>query len=651
MTILLFSSKLALAQSQEEQIAGLKAKIESKETPYQDLDSLYCMLAKLYRRVNPDEHYKNAHRSIELAQETRDIKREGIALTELGKFYNYKGLYDSSTYFYALASEKFGEIGREDNVYGIKFTIAKNHRVQGNLIEAESNMLEVISYARSQQDTLFEFQANAALAQVYAIKEDFEKALTYFRRNQRLFYDREMQSITYQNLGTIFGDMKQIDSCVYYTQKAIELKEGVVPESSLYKSYNNLGAILLLDKNPKEALYWFHKCRSVLHNLEDDKMLHEVTMNLGRTHMILNNLAQAEEYLNESFSLSSKHQDFELQRNAAKSLRNLYTELGRYRKALEFSNIYSKFQDSINNEEKNFLSEEMHAKFEVERFKFEKNVADLEVVSSMQKVKLSRTISFVSIISLFLFSLIGYLIFLRFRSKKQNELLQVKLEESLKNINLEKQMHKAELKAIQSQMNPHFIFNALNSIQEYILLKKPDQAVEYLGEFSDLTRMYLKFSSEGSLSISDEVKSLTKYLKLEKLRLGEDFAFNIEGDFDLNSNRIKIPNMLIQPYVENAIKHGLRSKEGRKKIDILFEKNDDEKVLKCIVIDNGIGREKSASINTKKHASFSTSANAERVSILASIENKDSNIHVEDLYKDGMPAGTKVTIKTPYRIE
>ncbi|MCH7525475.1 MAG: histidine kinase [Bacteroidetes bacterium] len=215
---------------------------------------------------------------------------------------------------------------------------------------------------------------------------------------------------------------------------------------------------------------------------------------------------------------------------------------------------------------------------------------------------------------------------------------------------LEKQYKNSELKALKAQMNPHFIFNALNSIQEYILLNQKNLASDYLGKFADLIRNYLHYSDTGLISIAEEVKNLNLYLELEKLRFEDDLSYTITLDNTINSDTSYIPTMIVQPYIENALKHGLLHKKTDRNLKITIAKVSDE-LVKCIVEDNGVGRKKSKEINKKnssKHKSFALKATSERLELLNFGKDKKIGVVIEYvLNSNDEVEGTKVILTIP----
>ncbi|MFC4635212.1 histidine kinase [Dokdonia ponticola] len=210
-----------------------------------------------------------------------------------------------------------------------------------------------------------------------------------------------------------------------------------------------------------------------------------------------------------------------------------------------------------------------------------------------------------------------------------------------------------KLENLRSQMNPHFIFNALNSIQEYIVLNQKDLASDYLGKFADLVRKYLNHSSKGSITLREEIDCLQMYLELEKLRFEDTLMFSITVDNALDAYEIKIPTMLVQPYVENAIKHGLLHKKYERQLTIIFKPSKAKNTIQCQIIDNGVGRQKAAEIKNNRnpaHTSFATKATNNRLQLINLNRDYKVGVYIKDLKDiDDNALGTEVTIEIPYK--
>lgn len=212
----------------------------------------------------------------------------------------------------------------------------------------------------------------------------------------------------------------------------------------------------------------------------------------------------------------------------------------------------------------------------------------------------------------------------------------------------EKKMIELELKALRSQMNPHFIFNTLNSIQYYIAKEDFKNTNKYISKFSQLIRTVLHLSEKNIITIQEEVEMLALYFSIEKMRFDNQFDYEINVSTKIDSEYDEIPSMLIQPYIENAIWHGLMNKEEKGKITLTIKIESD--FLYCIIKDNGIGRKKAEEIKAKRninHKSIGMTITKERLDIINN--NEELNVVVKDLYDlNGKSQGTEVTIKIPY---
>lgn len=249
----------------------------------------------------------------------------------------------------------------------------------------------------------------------------------------------------------------------------------------------------------------------------------------------------------------------------------------------------------------------------------------------------------------FLVALAGALIsvglFLYRRRERRYREKYALLEEKVK---LEKELSHSVLTAIRSQMNPHFFYNALNSIQAFLYTDNRRKASTYLSKFSRLTRMILEMSGSEHIRLQEEIEALTLYLELEKMRFDDNLLFSIHCDAEVDQEWIQIPPMLIQPYVENAVKHGLLHLSGEKCLDISFSL--DGKMLRVCIDDNGIGRKASGEMRAQQpyHQAYATGANLKRLELMHQGLNTRNPVQFTDKYhSDGRPAGTRVTLSIP----
>ncbi|MFO0359621.1 MAG: sensor histidine kinase, partial [Flavobacteriales bacterium] len=230
----------------------------------------------------------------------------------------------------------------------------------------------------------------------------------------------------------------------------------------------------------------------------------------------------------------------------------------------------------------------------------------------------------------------------------QTRLLKTQNKLQLEKLSLEKDLQSAMLQSIKSQMNPHFFYNALNTIQSFIFTDDKRNAGIFLSKFSQLTRVILEMSERESVSVSEEIQALNLYLEIESARFNYTLNYKLEVAPEVDTEMSRLPSMIIQPYVENSIKHGLLHKKENKNLAILFKREHENLVIE--IEDDGIGRARSRELNrikNKGHQSFATEANSRRLELL---NRKHGNVGVEFVDKQneaGEGSGTLVIIRIP----
>jgi LytS/YehU family sensor histidine kinase len=212
-------------------------------------------------------------------------------------------------------------------------------------------------------------------------------------------------------------------------------------------------------------------------------------------------------------------------------------------------------------------------------------------------------------------------------------------------------MYQLEQKALQLQMNPHFLFNSLNSIQSFVVNNDIDNAIHYLSKFSQLMRRILGNSSESSVPLRDELQALRLYLEIESLRFYGKFSFDIQMDPEIDDSFLEIPPMILQPYVENAILHGLMHspKKGHLQITLSLEEDN----VLCVIQDDGIGRERAAQIRKEsgiERKSRGMLITKQRLDVLNQYTEDIYTVNVIDLHdEEGQANGTRVEIRIHYK--
>jgi ligand-binding sensor domain-containing protein len=248
-------------------------------------------------------------------------------------------------------------------------------------------------------------------------------------------------------------------------------------------------------------------------------------------------------------------------------------------------------------------------------------------------------------LALVIIALVWLIFYLRYRSISKKQRFSTRM------LQIENQLLEIQQQALRLQMNPHFIFNSLNSIQSFILSNDIDLAVNYLSRFSRLMRMIMVNSTESIIPLADEITAISHYMEIEKLRFDDKFNYTIQVADDIDEEFTGIPPMIIQPYIENAIIHGLLHKEAPGNIDIRFVMKRD--FIQCTIQDDGIGRKRSAEIKQLSglnQKSRGMMISKQRLDFFNKSTQDQFSVKVTDLKDpDGKPRGTKVELSVAYQ--
>jgi sensor histidine kinase YesM len=241
----------------------------------------------------------------------------------------------------------------------------------------------------------------------------------------------------------------------------------------------------------------------------------------------------------------------------------------------------------------------------------------------------------------------GIFIFRNLTLKRKNDLL----KNSKQQAELQERATRLEMQALRAQMNPHFIFNCLSSINCFILENETEKASDYLTRFSRLIRMVLTNSEKPLITLDEELKMLKLYLDMERLRFENSFDYNITYTNDVEAETVLVPPLLLQPFCENAIWHGLMNKEGKGHLTITIMKENE--YLNCVITDDGIGRVRAGELNkgsAKKEKSMGLKITTERLSLFNQDKEGHTFYEIDDLTdEDGAVTGTKVSIRIRHK--
>lgn len=354
---------------------------------------------------------------------------------------------------------------------------------------------------------------------------------------------------------------------------------------------------------------------------------------IGNAYAQQNDVANAISFLEESILEADDKSDLIVQKDATRRLSEVYRDAGDYNKALVVYQNYVELVDKLYAKKEQEISQS--ARFSKDITSKQNRIVSLENDRALSESKYALTIEQSKRQKLVIYSLFGGVLllliaaYLMFKYIKQQRLANNLLA----------------LKSLRSQMNPHFIFNALNSVNSFIASNDERTANRYLTDFSLLMRAVLENSEEDFISLEKEIELIELYTKLEHFRFKDKFDYAIHIDENINVKEFQIPPMLLQPYIENAVWHGLRYKKSKGQLDIKIKQTKPDEIA-IIITDDGIGREKSKALKTEnqqKQNSKGMGNIKKRVSILNAMYKDKVDVSIDD-FQDEEDAGTRVVV-------
>jgi hypothetical protein len=491
-------------------------------------------------------------------------------------------------------------------------------------------------------------QSLSDMSDLYKAAGDYQSSLEYLNLANQFGIEKNTGWVMADEKAEIFRLTGQYDSSFYYLRHFGDsanawTKRGIGATYVMTKQFDSALAIL------KQAEPWFRKNNITW-------VLLPILYSTGSAYAGKNENDKALSYARELTSDAEylgKRPDMI---DGYGLLSKIYHNLGKNDSAYYYLNKYTILKDSI--QTRQFLFRVSNYKKSAEDAKKEAQIGFLNRDNQIKKQQLKQEAIFryflIAVFMAVIFA--GLYVFRNINQKRKNEIQHQKQKEQdwkLQRLESEKKETELEMQALRAQMNPHFIFNCLSSINRFILKNEGKTASNYLTRFSRLMRMVLMNSQKQMISLDDELEMLSIYLDMERLRFKDSFDYSINYLNKIESDNIFIPPLLLQPFCENAIWHGLMNLPSGKqgKLDVELSMKDDS--LYCIISDNGVGREKAAELKSKtaeKEKSMGLKITTERLALL----NQEKGVHtfygIDDVKdEDGNVAGTKVTIQISFK--
>jgi tetratricopeptide (TPR) repeat protein len=568
-----------------------------------DIPSLLHLLLAQYNYITGDLRSASEEAAIALKQSAVAGESNVLARTNLflGDYYRRTGLYKESLEYYGNAISISKKEGLKGIISWSYYNQALVYRRIGDLKGERQSFQQMIDAAYDENDSVnigfgyerlsYSFLGDTTTSE----RRNFRMADSLVRKSLAVstrIRDTSLIATSLTHLGWNFYLEKMYDSSIFYYEKSLKYSAHAKLYSTSANSLGNLGTIYSDLRNPEKAISYYKK--GINQAIKD----------------------------NDIYELWWIHRD----------MSNMYLQLRDTSNAYKSYVLFKKYSDM-------YISKGNSEGLADAKIRYDADTQNKEVELLSLRLKNNRILNYGFAGFIFLAALIGFLLF---RGSK--------LKDTRRISEMNRKISEITQANLRQQMNPHFIFNTLNSIQYYMYQHDKLATNNYLTKFSSLMRKVLDNSQHTSIPLSDELSALNLYLELESIRFKDKFEYNITLDDEIDPLMHKVPTMLIQPYVENSICHGLMPKEGKGLVKIDLKLKEDH--ILCTIEDNGIGREAAKERNQKKegsnHNSLGTQITKSRLDLVNELYGTSLHTIYTDLKDEsGEPAGTRVEIHIP----
>ena len=614
---------------------GFKKEVEVliKKAPksYKDID----VALKRFRRDSIKIKF-----FIKEAEEANYLEGESYAINQLGRIYRYASKLDKSITEHLIALDKAEKANNNEfrilslNMLGVSHnrknaikTAIDYHQKALEIAEAIENKTEHVK--RSINVGL------NSIGNLYQTLRQYDLAINQFKKALELetaLNNKLGLAINNQNIGDCLEQKEELDEALEFYRKSLAYNEEINNNYGRVICKNSIARIYTKQGMPNAALIIYEPLESQALKEGDNFITSSVYINMGSAQTQIGDYVNARKNIKKGLQFAEESNLPALIIAAKRFLSDLEASTGNYKEALKQQQEAEKYENDIVNQRNLDYMNEIILRYDSE--KKNSQIESLAQEAELSKIKLRKNQTTILVAALTL-GLIGTMLFIMYRKYLSDN---------------EKKVLSLEQNMLRSQMNPHFLFNSLNSIKLYIINNDKKNAVHYLNKFSKLVRRILEGSSLKETSLAEELETAELYLNIENIRFSDEINFKVTVAKEIDAEQVKIPSLVLQPFLENAIWHGLSSKEGKKKVWLNVYKFDAYH-LGIDITDNGVGRNASEKIKENrilKRKSVGIDITTERLANFSKDYQNDFEVSITDLFNDsGKAEGTKITLQIP----
>lgn len=599
------------SQLSADNLQALIARVDSLQTAKSDslLPVIHCCLSRV-ETGSPDEKVK--------------------VFKMASGYFLRREMMDSAFVYCQLRLDLAREYNKAYDIIMAKTDLGEIYGKKGEFQKAFKYLTEARELSKNTQSAQVHAKIMATQAYLYYLFEKKQESIDLLKMALSLYEEaQDTMNMAYinNNLGIMYKNQARYDSALVFLKQSYIQSTVLQDTLGMASACNNLGNTLSLLMDLKNAVHYLEKSLYYYRAIGRE----EITLysNLGRVYSQLNQPARSLQYLTRALELTYEQNEPKKTMGLLQELSDFYREQKNWQMALHYLNEYHQLKELQYRKELPELIDRIQAEADL-KVK-EQTIALLKEKNSYQALYIRNRNGV--IILLILIVIVGAGWGMTFLARKRTESKQRELV--------------MEQRLLRSQMNPHFFFNTLSIIQSFVIQNEAKLAGKYIAKFARLMREILENSAKNKITLQKELTAMENYLSLQQLRLNNNFDYHVQVDQTINPLAIELPPMLFQPFIENAIDHGLNHLTDRKgwlEISITGWNG----ALKVVIRDNGVGRTKSAELNgsmRKGHQSMGTKITEERLNLLANNKRQRSQLTIRDLTDaTDQPAGTEVEL-------
>ena len=626
---------LPFATNAQEVPESFKIKIDSliKAGPetYSEIDKVVRYVRKdtIYMRFFAEHAAKNDYRAGQM-----------YALNQLGRTYRDISEFSRSLALHKQASELAKTYKNlEFEVYSlnmISVVFRKTDAIKSALDYSQKalQLAETVKKPSKGLKRSINVSLNG-IGNIYQTLEQYDLAIEQFKESMRL--EEELGNklglaINYSNIAECYEAQGKLQEALENYSISLAYNEEIDSDKGRIICKNGIAHVFVHQGKTDEALDIFKAILPQAEVLSDKEIIALININMGWTLINLNRYEEAEIHLLKGLELGQKYNLPGEISEANRYLSDLSAKRGKHKEALEYYRTARRYDDEISNDRNLRYVNDMIVRYEANKQTDQIEALAIENEAVYQRLQKNKTTFLISGIILIFLAGLFYILYRQYQLKNDKKLLT--LEQTM----------------LRSQMNPHFLFNSLNSIKLYIINNEKKNAVHYLNKFSKLIRKILEASSLKEIPLAEELETIELYMNIENIRFSNEINFKITVDEGIDTQLVKIPSMILQPFLENSLWHGLSSKEGEKKIDLQVSRDKDG-FINITITDNGVGRDASEKIRegkVLKRKSVGIDITKERLANFSRDYQNYFNVQIIDMFDKSQNAtGTKVILHIP----